>query len=91
MAAQGESDTIPAVVASEGSAVGATPGNPDGESAQKARAAIDAEILDAVAGITAEAQRAGPSTFSEAGDKMGSALNDLTAIAEKIRKGWSAV
>jgi hypothetical protein len=47
--------------------------------------------LDAVAGITAEAQRAGPSTFSDASDKMGSALNDLTAIAEKIRKGWSAV
>lgn len=84
-------ETIPAVVVSEGSPVGAPPGNSDGESAQNALAAIDIEILDAVAGITAEAQRAGPSTFSDASDKMGSALNDLTAIAEKIRKGWSAV
>lgn len=90
MAAQGESG-IPSVVASEGSAVEAPPGNSDSESAQKARAAVDAEILDAAAGIIAEAQRAGSSTFSDAGDKMGSALNDLTAIAEKIRKGWSAV
>lgn len=90
-AAQGESETIPAVAPSEGSAVAAPPGNSDGESAQKARAAIDAEIFDAVVGITAEAQRAGPSTSSDAGDKMGSALNDLRSIAAKIRKGWSAV
>jgi type IV secretion system protein VirD4 len=91
MAVQGESETIPDVVASEGSAVEAPPRNPDRESSQKARAAVDAEILDAVVGISAEAQRAGSSTFSEDGDKMGSALNDLTAIAEKIRKDWSAV
>jgi type IV secretion system protein VirD4 len=91
MAVQGESETIPDVVASEGSAVEAPPRNPDRESARKARAAVDAEILDAVVGISAEAQRAGSSTFSEDGDKMGSALNDLTAITEKIRKDWSAV
>lgn len=91
MAAQGESETIPAVVASEVSAVDTPPRTSDREGAQKAHAAIDPEILDAVAGIIAEAQRAGPSTLSDAGDKMGSALNDLAGIAEKIRKGWSAV
>jgi type IV secretion system protein VirD4 len=91
MAAQGESETIPAVVASENSAVEARPGTSARESAQEARAAVDPEISNAVAGIIAEAQRAGPSTLSDAGDKMGSALNDLTGIAEKIRKGWSAV
>ena len=81
---------IPVSLASEGSAVEAPPGNSDGESAQKARAAIDIEISDAIAGVTAEAQRAGRSTSSDAGDEIGSALKDLTAIAEKIRKNWSA-
>ena len=89
-AAQGESAPIPVSLASEGSAVEAPPGNSGGESAQKARAAIDIEISDVIAGVTAEAQRAGSSTSSDAGDEIGSALKDLTAIAEKIRKNWSA-
>jgi hypothetical protein len=84
MAAQGDSETTLAVAASEGSAVESRPGTSARESAQKARAAIDPEISNAVAA-------AGPPTLSDAGDKMGSALNDLAGIAEKIRKGWSAV
>jgi type IV secretion system protein VirD4 len=84
-AAQCESETIPAVVAREGSAVEAPPGNSDGESAQSA--AIGVEISDAIAGINAEALRA---VSSDAGDDVRSALEDLTAITAKIRKGWTA-
>jgi hypothetical protein len=79
MAAQGDSETTLAVAASEGSALESRPGTSARESAQKARAAIDPEISNAVAA-------AGPPTLSDAGDKMGSALNDLAGIAEKIRR-----
>ncbi|RTL85766.1 MAG: type IV secretory system conjugative DNA transfer family protein [Hyphomicrobiales bacterium] len=57
-AAQRESETTPAVVARKGYVVEAPAGNSDGENAQKACAAVDADISNAVAGIIDEAQQA---------------------------------
>jgi type IV secretion system protein VirD4 len=89
-ATQVESGAIPAAPASAESIVGAPTGNSDVESVQNKYTALDVVISDAIAGITAEAQRVSGYPSSEAGDEIGSALNDLTAIAEKIQKGWSA-
>lgn len=88
-ALQADSGALPAALASEGSAGGAPTGNSDAGSVQKKHTAIDAEISDAVAGVTAEAERAGRSAPSDAGDEIGYALKDLTAITEKIRNSWS--
>lgn len=85
---QSKSGPIPASLTNEKAAVEMPPSSSDVESAQKERARIEAEISEAIAGISAEAQRAG--IISDAGEEIGSALNDLAAIAEKIRKGWSA-
>ena len=82
-------DAVPVSFASQGITVGAPPGGSDAESAQKISAAIDVGISDAIVGITAEAQWATRSS-SGAADEIGSALQDLTAIAEKIRKSWRA-
>ena len=90
-AAPNAADAISVSPASRrGSTVEAPPGGSDAEIAKSIPAAIDVEISDAIVGITAEAQGASRSVSSGAGDEIGSALNDLTAMAEKIRKGWSA-
>jgi type IV secretion system protein VirD4 len=89
-ATQVELGAIPAAPASEGSVVGTPTGNSEVESVQNTHTALDVAISDAIAGITAEAQRASGYPSSEPGDEIGSALKDLTAIAEKIQKGWSA-
>ncbi|RTL79638.1 MAG: type IV secretory system conjugative DNA transfer family protein, partial [Hyphomicrobiales bacterium] len=86
-AAQSESGDIPTSLASRGSAIDKPPRSLERESAQKERAAIDAEISDAIVGITDEAQRASPSASSDS-EEIGFALKELTAIAEKIRGGW---
>lgn len=88
--AQAESAAIPVSLANEGSAVRAALGNPNGEADREERTTIDIEVSEAIAGVTAEAQRAVRFNSSDTGDEIGSALEDLTAIAEKIRKGWSA-
>jgi type IV secretion system protein VirD4 len=85
-----ELGAIPAAPASEGSVVGARTGNSDVESVQNKHTVLDVVISDAIAGITAEAQRVSGYPSSEPGDEIGFALKDLTAIAEKIKKGWSA-
>lgn len=85
---QAELGTIPAALASEGSAGGAPTGNSEAGSVQKKHAAIDEEISDVVAGVTAEAERASRSASSDAGDEIRSAPKDLTAITEKIRISW---
>jgi hypothetical protein len=89
-ARQVELGAIPAAPASEGSVVGTPTGNSEVESVQNNHTALDVVISDAIAGITAEAQRVSGYPSSEPGDEIGSALKDLTAIAEKIQKGWSA-
>jgi type IV secretion system protein VirD4 len=89
-AKQVELGAIPAAPASEGSVVGTPTGNSEVESVQNNHTALDVVISDAIAGITAEAQRVSGYPSSEPGDEIGSALKDLTAIAEKIQKGWSA-
>lgn len=88
-ATQVASGAIPASLAARGSANDVPADSSDGESAQKERARMEAEISDVIAGINAEAQRASRSASSGAGDEIGIALKDLTAIAEKIRKSWS--
>jgi hypothetical protein len=88
--AQAVSTAIPASLANEGSGVGVAPRNPNGEAEQEERTTIDIEVSKAIAGVTAEAQRAVRFSSSDTGDEIGSALEDLTVIAEKIRKGWSA-
>jgi type IV secretion system protein VirD4 len=89
-AAHVELGAIPAAPASKGSVVGAPTGNSEAGSVQNKHTALDVVISDAIAGITAEAQRVSGYPSSEPGDEIGSALNDLTAIAEKIQNGWSA-
>ncbi len=88
-AAQTESTAIPASLTSRRSAIDMGPRSSDDESAHEERAAIDAEISDAIAGVKAEAQRASRSAFSDASDEIGCALKDLTAMAEKIQKSWN--
>ncbi|GLI95294.1 type IV secretory system conjugative DNA transfer family protein [Methylocystis echinoides] len=88
-AKQVELGAIPAAPASEGPVVGTPTGNSEVESVQNKLTALDVVISDAIVGITAEAQRAGRSTSSDAGE-IGAALNDLATITEKIRKGWSS-
>jgi type IV secretion system protein VirD4 len=88
-ATQVELGAIPAAPASEGPVVGTPTGNSEVESVQNKLTALDVVISDAIVGITAEAQRAGRSTSSDAGE-IGAALNDLATITEKIRKGWSS-
>ncbi|WP_363352314.1 type IV secretory system conjugative DNA transfer family protein [Methylocystis echinoides] len=89
-ARQVESGAIPAAPASEGSVVGVPTGNSDVESVQNKHTTLDVVISDAIAGIIAEAQRVSGYPSSEPGDEIGSALKDLTAIAEKIQKDWRA-
>jgi hypothetical protein len=81
-AAHAESAAIPDSAASQGSTIDA-PGISQCDSAHKERANIDVEISNAIAGISAEAQRAGR-------DEIEAALKDLTAVAERIQKAWSA-
>jgi type IV secretion system protein VirD4 len=88
-ALQAELGAIPAALASEGPAGGAPTGNSEAGRVQKKHAAIDEEISDAVTGVTAEVERASSFAFSDAGDEIGFALKDLTAITEKIRTSWS--
>jgi type IV secretion system protein VirD4 len=88
--AQAESAAIPASLANEGSVVRVAPRNPNGEAEQEERTTIDIEVSEVIAGVTAEAQRTVRFNSSDTDDEIGSALEDLTVIAEKIRKGWSA-
>jgi type IV secretion system protein VirD4 len=87
-ARQVELGAIPAAPASEGSAGGAPTGSSNARAVQKKHTAIDEEISNAIAGVTAEAERASRSASSDAGDEIGPALKDLTAITEKIRNSW---
>jgi type IV secretion system protein VirD4 len=88
--AHAESAAVPASPASEGSAVGVAPRNPNGETEEEERTTFDIKVSKAIAGVTDEAQRVVLFNSSDTGDESGSALEDLTAIAEKIRKSWSA-
>jgi len=88
--ARAESAAISGSVANEESAFGVAPRSPNGESEQEERASIEIEVSEAIAGVTAAAQRVVRLTSSDTGDEIGSALEDLTAIAEKIRESWSA-
>ncbi|WP_281806456.1 type IV secretory system conjugative DNA transfer family protein [Methylocystis echinoides] len=61
----------------------------EGERPREEQAAIDAATSEAVAGICAEAQRLGRRSSSNVADDLGSALKDLSTIAEQIRKDWN--
>lgn len=84
-APQGESGSILPSLASAGPAISS-----ENQSTQRGPVGISAELSDAIAGINAEARRASHSASSGSGEDVGFALKELMAIAEKIRKGWSA-
>jgi type IV secretion system protein VirD4 len=89
-AGQAGAGAIPDSLASEKSATETSPGGLNREGTGKEQADVNMEISDAIAGITAEAQRAGHAIPTASDGAIGSALEDLTGIAKKIRKGWSA-
>lgn len=64
-------------------------GRAEGEKAREELAAIDAATSEAVAGICTEAQRLGRRSSSNVADDLGSALKDLSTIAEQIREDWN--
>lgn len=89
-AAQRDSGAILAPFASRKSAVEAPTGRSNGEIAQEEHSAIDVEISDAIAGISAEAQRAAQALSPDAMEGVRSALNEFAGIIESMRKAWGA-
>jgi len=80
---------IPAPLTRAKSTAEVPPSCSAGVMAKKERPIIDVEIVDAIAGISAEAQRLACFIRTDVNDEVGAALKNLTAIVEKIHSGWS--